>query len=68
MSTLDIRKDEKVDRIIFDGYGCDLVIGLGNSLTLADEDDCEVLLCSWSDFDNFIKACHEARELWGPKQ
>jgi hypothetical protein len=63
MATLDIREEieEGITEIQFDDSS-DRIGGDADILWVSHVD-----AVSWEDFDNFIKACHEARKLWGPK-
>lgn len=64
MSTLDIRNpdSEEITEIQFDNSSDRIHKNL-DSLRCG-----YTFLCYWHDFDNFIAACHKARELWGPKE
>ena len=66
----DIRgnKEEEVTEIKFDE--CDDNI-IKDEFCLRMFFDCDLKqynLVKWKDFDNFIAACHKAKELWGPKE
>lgn len=67
MDTLDIRDGNgaPVTRIKFSDDYESLI--KGDCLTFSDSSGNQTYLCWWKDFDNFIAACHKARELWGPK-
>lgn len=69
MAILDIRlaKQEIIDSIKFDDSNDVLCIHSGGLYMYNGVIDTSKTLCKWNDFDNFIAACHKARELWGPK-
>ena len=67
----DIRgnKEEEITGIKFDNSDDILIVDSGVLVLKRDERELEeVNLVTWKDFDNFIAACHKARELWGPKE
>ena len=65
MAILDIRKEqeEEITGIKFDDSP-DLISFNEQSIHFITDDE-EILLCNIEDFDNFIAACHKAKELAG---
>lgn len=64
MTTLDIRETEEITQILFDNSG-DSIVWNEKNIQIRTEANGNIILSGWSNFDNFIKACHKAKELAG---
>jgi len=65
----DIRgnKEKDITEIKYDDFD-DYLVKNNIYLKINEVGRGEVALVAWKDFDNFIAACHKAKELWGPKE
>jgi len=65
----DIREhmQEEIEEIKFDEWNENLIKHAG-FLKFNALDYGPIAIVTWQDFDNFIAACHKAKELWGPKE
>ena len=62
-----VNKEEEITEIQFDDWEDNLI--KDNKCLQMNYSSYGVMeLVSWKDFDNFIAACHKAKELWGPKE
>jgi hypothetical protein len=68
MDILDIRKNtlQQITGIKFDTSE-DLITKDDICIVFRRDDGADVMLCNYSDLDNFITACQKANELWATK-